>query len=319
MKTARFTPWMLAVVLLACGGRSRAQANNLLAAGDPCVPTGDHEICVLESTYIRLGCDAATAKWRLLGECDLTESCEMYTIPAAPDQMRTRCTAQPQKPDTASAPTSDTVASIDATTAVDAAKDAPDGKDASKSDVHKPSCGDTVCEGAETQDTCPADCQVPVCGDGKCAATEACWLDCSADGLSRSSCLKSKCPNQTSACLASDPCVGVLIAFLQCMSGGCGGASNCFAVCQPIVANNTTANSVANCGVTTCFAAQLGQCGDGVCSATESPTVCPKDCKPASTGSCAGLCGGASTDCHCDPPCVKAGDCCGDYAKLCLP
>ena len=61
----------------------------------------------------------------------------------------------------------------------------------------------------------------------------------------------------------------------------------------------------------------IKDCGPGTCVSNGSgvePT-----CKSAVTGSCAGACGGKSTNgtCYCDSVCTSAGDCCSDFNTLC--
>ena len=297
--------WTSVLVLTACGHAPVRGDVPQPAAGDACSPLTEREICIVETNHARLGCDAATQKWVLLGQCALSEVCEAYASAGSSSADATRCVPLEQHSDAISVLPHDVSSAVDTKVAKDGAQDSV------PSDIKAIDIKVIDIPGIDTKS--------PTCGDGVCAATETCWLDCNPVGKARSTCLKSKCPNQTSLCLSDDTCVGVLLAFLGCMDTTCGGASSCYGVCQPTIANNIAANAVASCGLNACFTGSAGSCGDGVCSSSESTVSCPKDCKAATTGSCVGLCGGASSDCHCDPPCLKVGDCCADYAQACAP
>lgn len=310
--------WASLLVLVACGHAPLKGTLPQPVAGDPCSPLTEREICIVETTHARLGCDAATQTWVLLARCTLSEVCEDYATAGASSTNATRCVPLVQHSDAISVLPGDATASTDVKTIKDVGQDALPA-DAKGQDAKVAACGDGSCSGNETPLSCPADCKAPICGDGLCAATETCWLDCDPVGKARATCLKTKCPNPTSLCLSDDVCVGALLAFLGCMDSTCGGAPSCYGVCQPSLGNNIAASAVAGCGLNACFGAGSGGCGDGVCSSSESAISCPKDCKTASSGSCIGLCGGASNDCHCDPPCLKVGDCCTDYAQACAP
>ena len=130
---------VVCLLLGACKTAPKAQANNLLAAGDPCDPTGDHELCVYESTFVRLGCNASTSLWQLLGECALTDVCQELFAPGAPDQRLTRCAPFSEVHDAGSTTGVDVVGSPDTASATDTgskdvAKDSAPTTDAKTSD-----------------------------------------------------------------------------------------------------------------------------------------------------------------------------------------
>jgi M6 family metalloprotease-like protein len=72
--------------------------------------------------------------------------------------------------------------------------------------------------------------------------------------------------------------------------------------------------------------------GPGSQSPSGEPTRVPKEPSeaPSSSGRtqtpqasepglCQGHCGGRSGNCWCDPACIRAGDCCADYRRICAP
>ncbi len=133
------------------------------------------------------------------------------------------------------------------------------------------------------------------------------------DLLPNQSCFQAHCPTQTLMCLTYSTCIADVTAWVQCAIA-CGGGQGCIAGCESNSSDDATAFALV-----TCYPICLGGCGDGVCEANETPTTCPGDCKPASTGSCYGACGGQAPtlDCYCDTLCTKKGDCCADFASAC--
>lgn len=131
------------------------------------------------------------------------------------------------------------------------------------------------------------------------------------DGIPNLACLQKYCPSQLAQCKTQAPCVQAATFGMDCLMT-CGGGQSCFSQCQSYWSGNSYAFSLMNCGLQ-CAAG----CGDGICATSETSTTCPKDCKPETFGSCLGNCGGLASDCHCDLPCLKLGDCCADYAEMC--
>lgn len=166
-------------------------------------------------------------------------------------------------------------------------------------------CGDGVCAAGEDADACPGDCGQRAClvescaeaideCDG-CADVLECWLSCASDAC-RNGCILEAVPyviagiQQVKACGVQEGCI---VLPPVCGDGVCDGDE-----------------SVLSCGADCPVV-----CGDGVCSDGED---CAADCAQGQT--CQDKCGGFDQNwaCQCDGQCTELGDCCPDYAALCL-
>lgn len=254
-----------------------------------CDPKIDLEQCDNTGTR-RRQCNPANGQWFPIQECLKPQICqELYTD--KPGQLQTVC----QVPDDGDV----VFTSGDTSVLQDGKVTAQDTEISGKTDVvsAKDGAADAPSDSAAGTD----------------AGAEVADTDVGGPvSIPKSACLNQHCPSQMFACQQQNSCTQAISIGMNCMIV-CGGGQSCFSQCQYAWSGNSLAFNVASCGALICS----GGCGDGECASSESAQTCPKDCKPATTGSCSGFCGGMSTDCHCDPPCLKAGDCCADYAKAC--
>ncbi len=255
----------------------KATAEELAAAR--CDPTYDLEKC--DDTLTRRAfCNPANGQWTPFAMCYLPQVCLLL----APDD-NGRQLSYCKDPNTLEDATSgDKDATVPADSTVVDAK----GKDAA---------GDSFDAKADETSGTDAAADVP---------------DVQQGALPQQTCFQKHCPIQTLNCLKSSVCIASIASAFSCVTA-CGGGQGCVVQCQAAWSGDTQAFALASCGMLIC----AGGCGDGLCEANETPTTCPGDCKVATTGSCAGACGGKSTDCFCDQPCVGKGDCCNDYAAMC--
>ncbi len=147
-------------------------------------------------------------------------------------------------------------------------------------------CGDNLCNGTENTTNCLKDCPAgpPVCGDGVCQNPEgpmSCGIDCDPLVIGIIACLQEKCSAETTACLSSQVCYGVLGTAAQCLSNS-GGSADQMDWCKTSVSKTPLAVPVVDCGFDACVSAPAGKiCGDGKCDANETKAKCPIDCHDA--------------------------------------
>ena len=269
----------LGILLLLAG----CKASSAEIAAARCDPTSDLEQCD-DTASRRMACNSTNGQWTPVEMCYAPQVC----VASDPNDAGQRVTV-------CQVPNADFDAFVGDNDAI-APGDVgyPDAKFAdAKSDAADAKPGDT---GAA--DSGPPAPDVPQAGGT----------------ISHQNCFALHCPLQTQNCLKSSTCIAAIDSGVDCIVA-CGGGQGCIVQCQNKFAGDTTAYLLASCGMLVCASG----CGDGECSANETPITCPGDCKVPTTGSCVGYCGGKSTDCYCDAVCKNQGDCCNDYLAVCSP
>ena len=177
-------------------------------------------------------------------------------------------------------------------------------------------CGNTICDGLETQCTCPEDCgpctgccqaaecfsgsDEAACGHGGivcdvCSDSEAC-----VDGSCMGGCGNGVCGSGETECNCPEDC-GVC--------AGCCEASEC----KPGNLDTACGSSGEVCDICAdserCSGGDcLGGCGNSVCGSGETECNCPEDC-----GGCAGCCSGSACQAgSSDSACGSGGEVCED-------
>lgn len=278
-------------LLLALSLLAACKATPAELAAVRCDPGVDREECGDDGMH-RLVCNPANGQWTPVEVCSAPLACV-----ESPPNLKGQRTAECAQPDLNDSSGGGTTADVDA----DAAGK-PDGDTAVGALDGGADAGDAV-DGVAVNDA------KDTVADG---ATDGGAETTAVGTLPKQSCFAQFCPSQTAVCQKSPGCIAAIGKALACVSQ-CGGGQGCVSQCQSTWSGDAAAFSLAACGMLVC----AGGCGDGSCSGGETPTSCPKDCKAATTGSCLGFCGKMASDCYCDPPCVKKGDCCTDFAMVC--
>ncbi len=165
-----------------------------------------------------------------------------------------------------------------------------------------PTCGDSVCNGTESNQTCPADCSSG-CGNQVCDAGESfatCPNDCALAVLcnNNSVCDIGESPSTCKDCSGCN-------ANLVCDAGE--NAITCPTDCGLVVTCNNNGTCDPGENIATCPAdcTLLSTCNNnGVCDAGESLSSCPADCALSSVCNNNGVCdfwetaGTCPADCH---------------------
>jgi hypothetical protein len=149
----------------------------------------------------------------------------------------------------------------------------------------EPTCGDGICNGAETSDTCAADCPTS-CGNGTCDTGESfatCPADCALSVVCNSDgvCDVGETPDTCADCAACNN------------NGVCNTGENAF-TCPTDCALVITCDN------------------DGVCDTGENIATCPSDCTPASSCNNNGVCDAGESFASCPGDCVQTVICNGN-------
>ena len=272
------------LAMVACRAPVSVAGHNWIS--EPCTPSEDHEICSVsaDDLALRLSCDPTTAVWSVAATCKADERCVSGSRSPHPEILLTFCAPTPA--DDAGTATGDAPAAQHADTAK-----APTDQ-SSASDLAHPDVANGDTGGVQAKDT-----------------------EVVANPPAHAACLMQFCGPQMDACAGQKDCMNALALAIACYDK-CGGSGSCVSACAPAAQGNATALQILQTCAGLCAG---GTCGNKSCDAGETYVNCPGDCVSKGVGTCAGHCGGASTDCHCDPPCIKAGDCCADYATQCPP
>lgn len=280
---------------------------------------------------MRVTCDAATMKWKLVETCADGANC--VAVPNS-NPLMTQCSAGGTAGSDAiaggdTATTSgDTAATGDTTTTGDTAStgdlsttgDTTTTGDTATADVPKPVCGDGKCETGEFNATCPADCKTeckPAC-DGKQCGANGCGGVCGVCGEAKACTDAGKCvavattcgdgecePGETPTNCSKD-CKATCAP--NCTGKNCGEIDGCGGLCSGPCPEGGACSAEKNC---------IGgsKCGNGTCDAGENSANCSKDCKPDCTPACGGKqcgpngCGGSCGLCGSGKACTDEGQC----------